>query len=114
MIDLHHGWNASIKPVIIGFILSLLLTFAAYRIVLYAHLPADTIAVAVFILAIVQGLLQLVFFLHLGLESKPRWNLITFLFLVVVMVILVLGSSWIMKHLKYNESLNLKKEQVSS
>lgn len=114
MIDLHHGWNVSIKPVIIGFILSLVLTFAAYRIVLHTHLPADTIAISVFIMALVQGLVQLVFFLHLGLESKPRWNLLTFLLTVIIMVILILGSSWIMKHLTYNESLHPNKEQVQS
>ena len=108
MIDLHHGWNASIKPVIIGFILSVVLTFAAYRIVMHTHLPVHTLHVAVFIMAIAQGLIQLIFFLHLGLESKPRWNLLTFFLTLIITVILVWGSAWIMKHLRYNESLKNK------
>ncbi len=114
MIDLHHGWNVSVKPIIIGFILSVVLTFAAYRLVMHEHLPVATLIYALSIMAVFQGLVQLVFFLHLGLESKPRWNVLTFALTVLIMVILILGSAWIMKHLKYNESIHPKTEQRHS
>jgi cytochrome o ubiquinol oxidase operon protein cyoD len=43
-----------------------------------------------------------VFFLHLGRESKPRWNLNALLFAVLVVVIIVFGSLWIMHNLNYH------------
>ncbi|NGX50444.1 MAG: Cytochrome bo(3) ubiquinol oxidase subunit 4 [Chlamydiae bacterium] len=102
MIDAHHGWNVSYKPQVIGFILSIILTLAAYRIVAHYHLSNWILAVTVVGLGSAQALIQLIFFLHLGLETKPRWNVMMFLFLVLVSFILVGGSIWIMYNLNYN------------
>lgn len=102
MIDPHHGWNASFKPQYIGFVISLILTLAAFRIVSHYHLTNWLLTLTIFGLAITQALAQLVFFLHLGLESKPHWNTITFLFTVMVILIVIGGSLWIMTHLDYN------------
>jgi len=102
MIDAHHGWNVSFKPQVIGFILSIILTLAAYRIVAHYHLMSWILVATVIGLGCVQAFTQLVFFLHLCLESKPRWNMMMFLFLVLIVIILVGGSMWIMSNLKYN------------
>lgn len=102
MIDAHHGWNASFKPQFLGFVLSFVLTVAAYLIVVHHHVSAEAIPITVAGIAFVQALIQLVFFLHLGLESKPHWNTITFLFVVLVIVIVIGGSLWIMDNLNYN------------
>jgi cytochrome o ubiquinol oxidase operon protein cyoD len=53
-------------------------------------------------LAIIQLFVQLFFFLHLGEESKPRWNLMVLLFAAMVVIIVVFGSLWIMNNLNYN------------
>ncbi|MEM7175254.1 MAG: cytochrome o ubiquinol oxidase subunit IV [Chlamydiota bacterium] len=102
MIDAHHGWNVSFKPLILGFVFSLILTLAAYRIVVYYHLSCWVLTFTLIGLGVIQTLIQLVFFLHLGLESKPRWNLMMFLFTVLLMTVLVGGSLWIMHNLNYN------------
>lgn len=103
MLDARHGWNVSFKPGILGFIFSLALTVAAYRIVTYYHLKHEVLIFTIFGFGIVQALVQLVFFLHLGLaEEKPRWNLIFFCFTVVVLIIVIGCSLWIMHHLHYN------------
>lgn len=102
MIDSHHGWNVSCKPVVLGFILSLILTLAAYRIVTHHHLSSFVLVSSVVVLGCIQALTQLVFYLHLGLESKPRWNIMMFWFTVLVIIVLVGGSLWIMKNLDYN------------
>jgi heme/copper-type cytochrome/quinol oxidase subunit 4 len=52
-------------------------------------------------LAIAQLITQLLFFLHLEKEPKPRWNLLVLSFAVTVAVILVFGSLWIMQNLNY-------------
>ncbi|CCB89507.1 MAG: cytochrome C oxidase subunit IV family protein [Simkania sp.] len=102
MIDTHHGWNFSFKPITIGFVLSIILTAAAYRIVTHHHVSKMMMTEAVAFLAIAQAALQLIFFLHLGLESKPRWSSFMFLSMVFFILVLVIGSIWIMWHLGYN------------
>lgn len=85
-----------------GFVLSILLTLGAY-IAVTQHDFAGTVLVAVIIgLAIVQVLVQLFFFLHLGQETRPRWKLAVLLFMLVILGILVFGSLWIMQNLNYH------------
>jgi cytochrome o ubiquinol oxidase subunit IV len=108
MIDAHHGWNASFKPQFLGFVLSVLLVAASYRIVTHYHLAHWALTFTIFGIAIAQALIQLVFFLHLGLESKPYWNTITFIFVVLVIVIVIGGSLWIMDNLSYNLMPDMK------
>jgi cytochrome o ubiquinol oxidase operon protein cyoD len=102
MIDPHHGWNASLKPQFIGFVLSFMFIVAAYLIVRNHHLSGVLLSITIYGMAIVQVLIQLIFFLHLGLESKPHWNSITFLFTVLVIILVIGGSLWIMHNLNYD------------
>ena len=39
MTEINHGWNVSYKPPTIGFVISLTMLAAAYRIVTHHHLP---------------------------------------------------------------------------
>jgi cytochrome o ubiquinol oxidase operon protein cyoD len=91
-----------------GFVLSLLLTLTAYWLVLQhknSHQPLFShrfLIITIVVLAITQLFVQLVFFLHLDSESKPRWNLLVASFAAIVVLILVLGSLWIMNNLNYH------------
>jgi cytochrome o ubiquinol oxidase operon protein cyoD len=87
---------------IIGFSASLILTAAAYLLVSHKSLHGSWLTFAIISLAIIQLFVQLIFFLHLGRESRPRWNLTVFSFAAMVVLILVLGSLWIMSHLNYH------------
>lgn len=87
---------------IIGFIDSVVLTLLSYGLVT-GKLVSGTLAVAVIIvLAMAQLIVQLVFFLHLGQEERPRWKFWAFCAMSVVLLIVVVGSLWIMKNLNYN------------
>jgi cytochrome o ubiquinol oxidase operon protein cyoD len=93
---------------IAGFCLSLGLTLASFALV-WRHKDSDGqifstgfLMAWIVALALVQLLTQLVFFLHLGRESKPRWNLSALAFAVIVVGILVFGSLWIMESLDYH------------
>ena len=102
-VDLNSGsGHGTYKSYIIGFILSIILTVVPYMIVVHKLLPHDSMIIAVVIIGIMQLLVQLIFFLHLGGESKPRWNLMAFLFTLLVVIILVVGTMWIMYNLDYN------------
>lgn len=85
-----------------GFILSLILTFLAYYAVVNQFAFGLQLLVVISSLAIVQAIVQLVFFLHLDSETKPRYKLASFFVMVVMLLILVVGTLWIMYHLNYN------------
>lgn len=92
----------NLQAYIAGFVLSVVLTLLAFWVVtakLYA--PAFTVGIIV-TLAVIQLFVQLIFFLHLGDETKPRWRLTTLGFGIGVVFIVVFGSLWIMDHLNYN------------
>lgn len=93
----------SIAKYIFGFAICLLLTLTAYMTVTQ-HLFSGVVVPVIIGLASAQVLVQLVFFLHLGEETKPRWKLMVFLSMLVVLAILVYGSLWIMQNLDYNMS----------
>src|SRR6266567_1195143 len=94
--------SISLKSYITGFILSFALTVTAYILVANHLLSGWMIVAVILTLALVQLVVQLFFFLHLGQEAKPRWNLIFFLSTVSIILIIVIGSLWIMKNLNYN------------
>lgn len=86
----------------IGFVWALVLTNAAFITVQLGLANGWLLVLLLTILAVGQLWIQLHFFLHLGRESKPRWNLMMFLFAVLVVGILVFGSLWIMNNLGYH------------
>ena len=95
----HEPDQASLRGYLIGFGSSLILTLGAYFIVTHGNLSQATKVTLVTILALSQFMVQLVYFLHLGREFKPRWKLFVFIFMIGVVSILVAGSLWIMTDL---------------
>lgn len=91
----------SVRAYTVGFALSLLVTLVAYAIASGNLAHGWTLIYILAGLALLQLFVQLVCFLHLGRESKPRWNLTVFAFAAMVVVIVVFGSLWIMKNLSY-------------
>lgn len=83
----------------IGFLASIALTVVAYLLVVQRVGTQWGIAWALIILALVQFAVQLFFFLHLGEEKGPRWKLLVLLFMLLIVLILALGSLWIMANL---------------
>lgn len=87
---------------VVGFVLSIALTAVAYVLVAYHMLTGVGLTLAIMGLAAVQLAVQLVCFLHLGRDPKKRWNMAAFLFMGMVLLIIVLGSLWIMANMNYN------------
>lgn len=98
----HIKTHGTLRAYIIGFVLSLLLTLTAYFLVTEKLLTSVHTAWILSILALTQALIQLIFFLHLGQEEYPYWNLQTFLFMLGVLVIIVIGTIWIINNLDYH------------
>src|ERR1035437_895088 len=98
----HDTARGTLASYVTGYIFSVYLTFAAYLAV-YNHLFKHLVLTGVIVgLALVQFIVQLVFFLHLGRETKPRWRLAVLIFMIIIVLILVVGSLWIMSNLNYH------------
>ncbi len=98
----------TIKPYIIGFILSIVLTLVAFFVVnqhttsnapLFSY---EVVIIIILCLAVAQLFVQLFFFLHMGREKGPKWNLAVFISFISVILMIVIASLWIMYHLNYN------------
>lgn len=96
-------YKSVLKSYVIGFVLSILLTVAAFVLVEQHQLTPVYLYIVLAILAVLQLIVQVVFFLRLNARtSDSRWDLIAFLFTLLVIGILVSGSLWIMYNLNYN------------
>lgn len=91
-----HESHGSLKEYIIGFILSLILTAIPLIFVLNDIVEGTAANVVLLVTAVLQFVVQLFFFMHLKEEKKPRWNFMALILGIAVVIIIVLGSIWIM------------------
>lgn len=101
-LDLHEiqkEWHGSLTSYLVGFFCSLLFTALSFGLVIGGILSGHALVYVLIGLAVLQAGVQAVFFLHVGQESKPRWETITLCFTILVLFIIVVGSLWIMHDL---------------
>lgn len=79
-----------------GFVLAVILTAVPFVLVAFRLVSATTTLVVIAILALIQVLVHLRYFLHLDFKDTPRENLVTLAFTAVLIVIMIGGSLWIM------------------
>lgn len=104
---------SAFKGYVTGYVLSAALTAAAFGLVHY-HLatervwpPHELVVPVIVFLAVAQFFIQLIFFLHLGREEKPRWRSISFCFAAFIVIVLVGGTFWIMDSLNSSHEHDL-------
>ncbi|MBK4714574.1 MULTISPECIES: cytochrome o ubiquinol oxidase subunit IV [Tenebrionibacter/Tenebrionicola group] len=100
---LPHG---SVKTYMTGFILSVILTVIPFWMVMNGGASHAAILGVVLVTAVVQILVHLSCFLHMNTTSEGGWNLTAFIFTVLIIAILVVGSIWIMWNLNHNMMLS--------
>ena len=99
----HQTHHTTAAPYVIGFVLSLIFTIIPYYLVVNHVISGRTALIGVIVgIGFVQMAIQMVFFLHLGREKKPRWQLIFLIMAMAGIFAVVVGSIWIMHHLHYN------------
>ena len=84
------------QPYLKGFVLALLLTGVPFGLVWAELLPRFTTLVVIAVLAVVQVVVHLRYFLHIDVRSAPRGNLLALGFAVVLIFLMVGGTLWIM------------------
>ncbi len=98
----HGASHGSVKSYVVGFILSVILTGIPFWLVMDGGVAKSTTLAVVVICAVVQIVVHLVYFLHLDRKSEGGWNLVAIVFSAVIILIVVVGSLWIMWNLNYN------------
>ncbi|MCE2576456.1 cytochrome o ubiquinol oxidase subunit IV [Komagataeibacter sp. FNDCR2] len=94
--------HGSVGSYLTGFVLAVILTVAAFGIVMsHAMSPSGT-AGAIALLAVIQIVVHLVYFLHMNGSSAQRWNVMAFVFTVLSVVVLVGGTVFIMHDTSIN------------
>ncbi|EJF79723.1 cytochrome o ubiquinol oxidase subunit IV [Bartonella doshiae] len=100
--DAHSPSNGSY---IVGFILAVFFTLGSFIPVMYGMMESWAISTKVVYLlgmAIIQIIVQIVFFLHLNSGPDAKWNLSTLWFAVICVFIIIGGTWWAISHLNYN------------
>jgi len=90
---------------ITGFILSLILTLTSYFIIVQPEFFTFTNKIAVsviLLLAFIQSLVQLIFFIDVWDEKGTIWNLTVFISTVSIICIIIFFSILIINHLNAN------------
>jgi cytochrome o ubiquinol oxidase operon protein cyoD len=100
----HEVNPGNLRSYTIGFALSLILTLTAYVLVTRHVFKGNWLLAGLLMLALTQFVVQVLFFLHLGSEKKPRYNALVFVFMLGTVGIIVIGSIWIMANLNYHHA----------
>lgn len=105
----HEPTHASVQSYIIGFVLSLVLTVLSFGSVMSGIVPPSMILGTITFLAVIQLLVQLVFFLHLGTAPEQRNNTVIFVLTILLIATIVAGSLWVM----HNANINMMPTDMS-
>ncbi|MDQ2973255.1 MAG: cytochrome C oxidase subunit IV family protein [bacterium] len=98
----HTQSHGSILSYSIGFILSLIFTIIPYYLVVNNSFSSSALTYIILGFALLQMLIQIFFFLHLGRGPKPFYNVVFFVSTVFLIVVVVSGSVFIMDNLYRN------------
>ena len=96
------GGAAGIQTYLIGFGLAVLLTVASFLVARTSLVWQPSIPIALFVLAIAQMGVHLVFFLHITSGPDSANNVMALAFGVLIVFLVIGGSLWIMGHLNHN------------
>jgi cytochrome o ubiquinol oxidase subunit IV len=92
--------KAGFKAYLVGFLLSILLTAAAFGLAMApGGLSRGLIMAGILGAAVLQILVHLHYFLHLDTSSAARWNVLALVSTVIILILFVGGTLWIMTNL---------------
>lgn len=96
-----HDYTHEAQQYYIGFVGAAILTILAYASVKLEWFSPTMTAAFILALAVLQFIVQVYYFLHLKGESKPCWRNWTFVYSLIMMLVVVCGSLWVMYNLNY-------------
>jgi cytochrome o ubiquinol oxidase operon protein cyoD len=109
----HEVHEATLGKYLTGFVGSLAITLTAYSLATH-NIDRFWLITVLSLLAVVQFVVQMVLFLHVGSEPKPRWKLAVMGLMLMVVFILVFGSIFIMDNLNTRMTPEQQQQYVKS
>ncbi|MCA1455513.1 cytochrome o ubiquinol oxidase subunit IV [Bradyrhizobium sp. BRP22] len=97
----HHA-HGSRQSYLIGFGLSVILTAIPFWLVMTGVLDKQVTGLAITVLAAVQIVVHMVYFLHMNTRSESGWTMMALIFTIIMVVIGLTGTLWVMHHLNVN------------
>lgn len=94
--DAHGANHGTVKSYLVGFVLSVILTVIPFWAVMTGAFEKSTLIPLVVVLAIVQVVVHLKYFLHLDFSPASRASTFAFLFSALIIVMVVGLSIWIL------------------
>ena len=102
-IDLQDGTTKkSLTAYLIGYVISLVLLVVAFLMMQERWFGGEGLYIALSFIMLLLLITQVCFFLRLSASPEGQWNLISFLFTILIIAIIMTGSLWIMYNLNYN------------
>ena len=95
------GGHVSTASYALGFVFSFFLTAIAFFLVKEKFLLGYPLGCALFVLALLQVWVQMIFYFNFGKEAKPKWGFLAFYFMLILLLIIVIGTLIIMTNLDY-------------
>ncbi|HBK46400.1 MAG TPA: cytochrome o ubiquinol oxidase subunit IV [Xanthomonadaceae bacterium] len=95
-----HG--SGLKSYLVGFAMAVILTVIPFAMVMSGAFSKGVTVLVISVLAAVQMLVHIVYFLHMDRSPEQRSNVQVGLFSVLIIGIVVVGSLWVMHNLNIN------------
>ena len=83
----------------IGYVLAVILTVASFAMATTHLLTPASLVAALFVLAVGQMLVHLIFFLHITTAPAHKTNILAIVLTLLIITLVVIGSLWIMSQL---------------
>lgn len=97
------GNHGSLKSYATGFVLAVVLTAIPFWLVIgKVFEKSGTTALVILLLAALQIVVHMVYFLHMNSKAEGGWSMLALIFTVMLVVIMLSGSIWVMYHLNHN------------
>ncbi len=95
--------HGTMNQLMMGFALAVVLTVVPFALVMAETEISKTVLVGIIMaFAAVQILVHLVYFLHVNTQSEQGWTVAAAVFAVIILVIVLVGSLWVMHNMNVN------------
>jgi cytochrome o ubiquinol oxidase subunit IV len=96
--DAHHGDvpHVTVRGYLVGFVLAVILTVASFWSVMSGTFKGETALIVLAVLAAVQMVVHVVFFLHVNTSKEQRWHAGSFAYTIAMALVVIVGTVWVM------------------
>ncbi|PPU78215.1 MULTISPECIES: cytochrome o ubiquinol oxidase subunit IV [Xanthomonas] len=108
MANHHHTENTAdahaggLKSYLIGFVMAVILTVIPFAMVMSGAFSKGVTVVVISLMAAVQMLVHMVYFLHMDRSPEQRSNVQVGLFSLLIIGIVIVGSLWVLHNMNVN------------